>query len=52
MVFLGDPVRGKYQYGSQENEWNDCALKPVSSIPESASVTVSSAGIKMQIEGK
>ena len=31
--FYGSPMRGKHQFGSQESEWNGCALKPISDIP-------------------
>ena len=48
-VFLGSPVRGWCQSGCWESVWSGHALKPVSSIPESACVALSSAGIKMQV---
>ena len=52
MVFLGTHVKGKHQSGSQEGVWNGCALNPVTNTPEPAHVAVSSAGCKMQVEGK
>ena len=52
MAFLGSPVRGRCQSGSQESVWNVHALNPVSDTVDSDYVAVSLAGDKMQVGRK